>query len=140
MKTFHATRTISAPPERIWRIITNAPNYPKWEPWTIRIEGVIAPQETITAYTKLSPNRAFPAKVAVFEPPRRMVWVGGMPLGLFKGEREFLLEPRSDGAVNFTLREEFSGLLAPLLGRSIPDMTRPFEDFVAALKAEAERA
>jgi hypothetical protein len=27
-----------------------------------------------------------------------MIWSGGMPLGLFKGERSFTLAPRGDGA------------------------------------------
>ena len=39
---------------------------------------------------------------------------GGMPFGLFKGERTFTLTPRS-GAVEFAMREVFSGLLSPLI-------------------------
>jgi hypothetical protein len=69
-----------------------------------------------------------------------MVWTGGMPLGLFKGIREFILSPKEDGAVDFTVREEFSGPLLALMGRSLPDMTQPFQDFVNGLKARAEAA
>lgn len=140
MKSFNATTTIKAPAETIWKIITDAPNYPAWDPWAIRIEGRIAPGETVTAYTKLSPKQAFPAKVTEFKPGQRMVWTGGMPLGLFKGERTFILNPKGDGSVEFTLREEFSGPLLPLFASSLPDMTKPFQDFVAGLKARAEGA
>jgi hypothetical protein len=63
-----------------------------------------------------------------------------MPLGLFKGERTFTLSPQSQGATKFTLREEFSGPLLALIGRSIPDMTSTFEQFAAGLKSRAERA
>jgi hypothetical protein len=34
-----------------------------------------------------------------------MVWVGGMPLGLFKGTRTFTLAPGQGGATQFTMRE-----------------------------------
>lgn len=140
MKEYSATTTINASPETIWAILTNAPAYPEWDPMADRIEGRIAPGETITAYTKLSPGRAFPAKVTEFVPGQRMTWTGGMPLGLFKGERTFTLNPRASGVTEFTIREVFSGLLLPLIGRSIPDMTSAFQQFVAGLKNRAERA
>ena len=90
-------------------------------------------------HVALNTGRAFPVTVSQFEPARRMIWKGGMPLGLFKGVRTFTLSPRTDGAVDFTMREEFSGLLAPLIGRAIPDLQPAFDEFAAALKREAER-
>ncbi|HKP52098.1 MAG TPA: SRPBCC domain-containing protein [Chloroflexia bacterium] len=138
MKEYSATTTIEASPETIWAILTNAASYPEWDPMADRIEGRIAPGETIKAFTKLSPGRAFPAKVTEFEPSRKMVWSGGMPLGLFKGVRTFTLEPQGNGGTKFTIREVFSGPLLPVFGRSIPDMTSPFEQFVAGLKKRAE--
>ena len=140
MKAFQATTTIAAAPETIWALLTNAPGYPEWDPGVERIEGKIAPGEKITAYTKLSPGRAFPVTVTAFEPSRTMVWASGMPLGLFKGERTFTLAPQGSGSTMFTLREEFTGLLLGLIGRSIPDMAATFEQFAAGLKRRAERA
>jgi hypothetical protein len=70
----------------------------------------------------------------------RMTWSGGMPLGLFKGVRTFTLTPKGDGSIDFTVREEFSGPLLPMFAGSLPDMTKPFQDFVAGLKARAEGA
>jgi len=67
------------------------------------------------------------------------VWRGGLPLGLFVGERVFTLTPGSGGAVEFSMRETFTGLLAPLIGRTLPDMQPAFEQFADALKREAER-
>lgn len=69
-----------------------------------------------------------------------MTWTGGMPLGLFKGVRTFTLMPQANGSTGFTLREEFSGLLLPLIARSIPNQTKTFEDFAAGLKVFAEKA
>jgi hypothetical protein len=87
----------------------------------------------------MKPGRALPVTVATLDPPRRMVWLGGMPLGLFVGERVFALEPLRDGLVEFSMREAFTGLLAPLIGRTIPDMQPAFDEFAQALKREAER-
>jgi hypothetical protein len=138
MKTFGASTNIRAEPGTIWEILTDAPRYPDWDPWAIRIEGTIALGETVKAYTKLDPKRAFPAKVTEFVPGQKMVWTGGMPLGLFKGVRTFRLDLQEDGSVDFALEEAFSGLLFPLFAGSLPDMTEPFQDFVAGLKARAE--
>lgn len=67
-----------------------------------------------------------------------MVWRGGMPLGfLFRGERTFTLVP-TDGGVEFTMHEAFTGLFAPLITKSIPDLTPAFDEFAACLKRRAE--
>lgn len=139
MKSFSASDTINATPETIWAIITDAESYPEWDPNAIRIAGEIKAGGKVTALTKLNPKRAFPATVTEFQPARRMTWTGGMPLGLFKGVRTFELTPAGDGATRFSLREEFSGPLLPLFGRTIPDMNEAFRGFVAGLKARAEQ-
>jgi hypothetical protein len=36
------------------------------------------------------------------------------------------------------MREVYSGLFAPLIGRSIPDLQPAFDEFAAALKKQAE--
>src|SRR5262245_30576745 len=127
MKPFAASATIHAAPERIWSILTDAARYPEWNPTVDQVDGRIAPGERIALHVKLSPGRAFPVTVAAFDPPRRMVWRGGMPLGLFVGERVFDLVPRAGNLVEFTMREAFTGLLAPLIGRTLPDMQPAFE-------------
>jgi hypothetical protein len=138
MKSFHVTTAINATPETIWSILTDAAKYPSWNTTVDRIEGEIALGEKVTVHAKISPNRAFPVKVTEFVPGKRMTWSGGMPLGLFKGERVFSLDPNEDGSIEFSMREEFRGLLAPLIGRSIPDLQPAFEEFAQGLKKQAE--
>jgi hypothetical protein len=139
VKEFTATTTIQASPERIFEILTDASAYPQFDPSCERIEGTIAPGETIKAWSKLSPGRAFPAKVTEIVPGERMTWQGGMPLGLFKGVRTFTATPAPSGGVEFTLREVFSGPMLFLIGRSLPDMAPAFQGFVEGLKERAER-
>lgn len=140
MKSF-ATRTeIAASPEVIWSLLTDAPGYPRWSSTVARVEGTIAPGGKLKVFTTATPNRAFALTVTVFERPSRMVWSGGMPLGLFKGERTFGIAPGSGGRTAFSMREAFSGLLAPLITKSIPDLQPAFDAFAADLKRAAERS
>jgi hypothetical protein len=118
--------------------LTDASGYPKWNSTVDKIVGRIAPGEKIALYVKAMPGRSFSLTVAGFEPERQMVWTGGMPLGLFTGTRTFTLTPRPDGTVAFDMREEFSGLLASLITRSMPDLQSTFEDFARDLRRHAE--
>lgn len=140
MKSFQTATAIRATPDAIWAILTDAPKYPSWNTTVDKVEGRIAPGERVTVHVKINPGRAFPVKVTEFVPGRKMVWAGGMPLGLFKGERTFTLTPRNDGTVEFQMKEVFSGLLSPMIEKSIPDLQPAFEEFAAALKLRAESA
>jgi len=139
MKTFSASIAIRARPETVWSILTDAEAYTSWNTTVDRVEGKIRPGETVKLYVKLNPGRAFPVKVKEFAPPYRMVWSGGMPFGLFKGERTFRLKPLSDTEVEFSMTEIFSGLMSPLIEKQIPDMQPAFEEFALRLKERAER-
>ena len=95
------------------------------------------PAAEIKVVSEANPKRAFPVKVTEFAPGERMVWSGGMPLGLFKGDRTFTLA--ADGAATrFTMREEYTGPLLPMVWRSMPDLGPSFEQFAQGLKARAE--
>ena len=137
MKVYKASTTIQAPAEKIWNILTDAAGYPTWDLTMVRIEGKLALGETVKFFTKLS-AQAFPVKVTAFEPGRKMVLTGGMPLGLFKSERTHTLTANKDGSTTFHTEEIFSGLLLGVFGRTIPDLTENFQGFAAALKKRAE--
>src|ERR1700687_1588465 len=138
MKSFSTTAVIRATPERIWALLTDAANYPVWNPTVTKVEGQIAYGGKVTVYPKLHPGRAFPVKVTEFEPGKAMTWTGGMPLGLFTGVRTCRLTARNDGMVEFAMREDYSGLLETLIAKSIPDLQPAFDEFAAALKKRAE--
>jgi hypothetical protein len=137
MKSFAVNILIRATPEAIWAILTDGAAWPSWNPTVDKVEGSVAPGEKLKVFTRLSPGREFPVRVSEFSPPRRMVWTGGMPLGLFTGQRIYTLTPKR-GGIEFAMREEVSGLMAPLITRSIPDMQPAFDEFAAALKRRAE--
>jgi hypothetical protein len=138
MKSFAVSTLIRARPEAIWTLLTDAAGYPQWNSTVERIDGRIALGEKVTVHAKAGAGRAFPLQVAEFVPPQRMIWTGGMPLGLFTGRRSYILTPVSEGEVRFAMQEEFGGLLAPLIARSIPDLQPAFDAFAADLKRQAE--
>jgi hypothetical protein len=139
MKTFYATTWIQAPAARIWGLLTDTASWTRWNTTVDRVDGVVALGNTVKVYAKVSPGRAFPVEVVELVPPQRMVWRARMPLGLFTGTRTYALGPQQGGAVQFEMREEFTGLMAPLITRSIPDLQPVFDEFAQCLKAAAER-
>jgi hypothetical protein len=139
VKFYESNARIQAPREKVWAILTDASGYPEWNTAVDRVEGEIAPGRKIKLFVPLSPGRAFPLTVAEFQPPHKMVWTGGMPLGLFRGVRTFTLTPpAADGATDFRMREEFTGPMLPLIWGSMPDFSEAFVQFAEGLKRRAE--
>ena len=140
MKSYEATSTIQAPPDAVWAVLTDASAYTDWDSGVKRVEGRIAPGEKLKVESEASPGRAFAVKVTQFEPAKAMTWSGGMPLGLFKGVRTFTLTPAGEHATRFTVREEYSGPMLPLIWRSMPDLQPSFDQFARGLKTRSEAA
>ncbi|MEM6956858.1 MAG: hypothetical protein AAF645_14285, partial [Myxococcota bacterium] len=101
-----------------------------------RIEGELRDGGRIQIWTEVSPKRAFALRVSLNSDARAMVWEGGMPLGLFRGVRRFEVHPQENGS-RFFMQEDFSGLFAGAIVRSMPDLTPSFQKFAYALAASA---
>ena len=71
MKTFAVKTTIRATPERVWKLLTDAPGYPRWNNTVQKVEGRIALGQRVTVHPKINAGRAFPVTVAEFQPLRR---------------------------------------------------------------------
>jgi hypothetical protein len=138
VKFYEASAVIRATPEAIWPILTDAAGYATWENGVARVDGRIAPGETIRVVSEANPDRTFPVTISAFDPPRSMTRSGGMPLGLFRGVRTFSLTPQGDGTTRFDVREEYSGPLLGMMWRSMPDLGPSFSAFAQGLKRRAE--
>ncbi len=137
---FRTERVIDAAPAEIWELLTDAERYPEWNRSVVSLSGQIAEGETVKLVAAVSPKRTFALHVRDLEAGSRMVWEGGMPLGLFVGVRTFELHPLPDETTRFSMREEYRGALAPLIARSIPDLSESFDEFADCLKAASEAA
>ncbi len=137
MRFFDVSRTIDATPAQIWRNLTDPRRLAGGGLGITKIEGSIGPGEKFKLWSEVAPDRAFSLCVTAFEPERCMVWEGGMPLGLFQGIRTFTLLA-SGGVTKFAMREDYKGLLAPLVLRSMPDLDPSFKKFAKGLQTLSE--
>jgi uncharacterized protein YndB with AHSA1/START domain len=140
MYEFLTKSTIRAGPETVWEILTSAPCYAEWNPEIVAIEGRMALGERMRARVKVGSGaiRTVPLRVTAFEAPKCMEWTGGLPLGLFIGRRLFTITP-GDGAVEFRMLVQMSGLLAPLMVKAVGHRQTEIDSFSSALKVRAEQ-
>ena len=137
MRHYESSVLIEAAPEAVWAVLADASQYPAWDSGVTGVDGDIVDGGRITVHTEIDPGRAFPVLVAL-DPPRMMVWTGGLPLGLFRGVRTFSLDDAPGGGTLFTMHEEFTGPLLGLIWRTMPDLGPSFERFTRGLKAAVE--
>ena len=144
MRSYEATTKISAAADDVWRVLVDVGRYTEWDSGVVDVAGTVAIGNKLKITSAVNPNRAFAAKVTALHPPAvdragRMVWRGGIPLGLFTGERTFTVTPGSTGmSTTVHVREEFSGPLLGMIWRSMPDLQPSFDQFVAGLRAHVE--
>lgn len=142
MKELRTEISITAPPNRIWHLLTDFASYPMWNPFIRRAIG--EPREGAQLEIYLQPSGAkgmtFRPRVLKAEPDRELRWLGHFLIpGLFDGEHIFTIEPLEAGRVRFVQREIFRGFLVPLFARWLEkDTRRGFEEMNMALKLRAE--
>lgn len=123
---------IQADPAIIWTLLTNAPDFSRWNSTIVSIGGEIHLDEWIKLKSTLDEKRTFKIKVKEFEPEKRMVWGDG------KGTRVFTLTQGEQGIVTFVMHEKMGGLMFPMYSKFIPPFDESFEHFAADLKRESE--
>jgi len=116
----------------VWKLLTDASDFPRWNSTVTSIEGKIARGEKLGLKVKLDPKRTFKLKVKEVITEKHMRWGDAM------GNRDYTLTP-IDGGVNFTMTEKISGPLFPLFAGMIPPFDDAFNQYAADLKAEAEK-
>jgi hypothetical protein len=134
---------IDAPPESVWRVLTDFAAYPDWNPFIRRIEG--SPTEGSQLRVRIEPpggrGMTFKPTVLAAEPNRELRWLGRVVLPkIFDGEHRFTLEPAGEGRTRLAQSEAFSGVLVPILGRMLSATVHGFEEMNQALKARVESA
>ena len=142
MKELLSEIEIGAPAERVWRLLTDFPTYPQWNPFIRRIRGEPTPGERLEVRIEPPGGRGMTFRPTVLnaEPNRELRWLGHLLVpGLFDGEHSLTIQPLEENRVRFVQREAFRGLLVPLIGRSLDNNTQQgFEEMNRALKERAE--
>lgn len=131
------TAVIAANPAKIWRLLTNIEDQPRWNSTLTSMEGRAELGGTVKMQVPEAGERVFKVKVTAYEQDREMVWTDGNPV-MFQGVRTYRLTPNSDSTTTFEMGEVFSGLMLPLIVGKLPDFKPIFERYAADLKKEAE--
>ena len=134
--TCRVTLSIHADPERVWRLLTDAKDFPRRNSTVTSIEGQIREGERLRLRVP-GTDRMFTPKVSDVVPNQHMN-IGGLA-PLFRGVRRFGLMRREEGSTDFAMEERFSGLMLPLIRRSPPDFGPISERYANDLKDAAER-
>jgi len=136
-RAYEASAFIEAAPKVVWTVLTATAEWPDWDSGVTKVDGSLSLGNKLTITVAANPGRAFPVKVTHVDAPARLVFRGGMPLGLFVGERVYTLAPEGAGT-RFTMREKYTGPLAAMIVKSIPDLGPSFRQFADGLKKCAE--
>jgi len=137
-RAFEATSHIAASPAEVWPVLTDVAAWPTWDSGVVSVEGAFGLGGKLTVTVAANPGKAFPVTVKEIDEPNRMVFRGGMPLGLFVGERTYTLAAEQDGT-RFTMREEYTGLMAGMIVKSIPDLSPSFHQFADGLAQRVQQ-
>lgn len=141
MQSIETSIIIDAPPAQVWQVLMNFDRYPQWNPFvkSIKGEAKMGAHLECTLQPEGMKPQVFKPTVVALELEREFAWLGKLGIsGLFDGEHHFQLIPQDDKTL-FIHKENFNGILVPLLLALIGDKTRRgFEAMNRALKQRVE--
>lgn len=139
MRQVSAEIHISAPPKRVWAVLTDLARYPQWNPLFREASGQITPGSRLTLKSVHPANGRLMTvrpKVLAAEPGRELRWAASLP-GIMTGEHSFTLSP-ADGGTHLVQTETYHGLLARMSAKTISRTQAKFAELNQALKQQAE--
>ena len=129
---------IHAPAARVWALLTDAKRFPDWNSTVTSIDGEIALGHALALRVPLDPKRTFRPKVTKLVANREMEWRDGFA-PMFRGIRTWTLDEKPGGVTEVVMAETLSGLMLPMIRKSLPDFAPAFETYAADLKRAAEK-
>ncbi|HEY0135886.1 MAG TPA: SRPBCC domain-containing protein [Nannocystis sp.] len=141
MKEIRTELVIAASAGRVWDILVDFARYPEWNPLTPEATGELHPGSTLRLRVVAGREMRFAPVVQRVEAPYMLRWRGVIGHRLvFSGEHWFSIEPLGPQQVKFMQGEVYSGLLVPLLARTLERDARPaFEAMNRTLQRRAEQ-
>jgi hypothetical protein len=131
---------IEAPAKDVREVLFDFGDYPKWNPFIVRVDGSVSKGNTVNVTVKpvgktpLSGNTVVTALTDT-----RIAWTGSLAIpGLFRGDHEFIIEELGPNRTTFHQNEKMSGIIIPFF-----DFKPEAAGFVLmneALKKRAEKS
>ena len=133
---------INAPLEKVWHALIDVESYPRWNPFTTRVETSFVVGKPAILYVTMNGQhqRVEHEVITVYEPQHAFAWgsIMGAPI-ILKANRWQIVEPLDTEHTQYETYETFDGLLVPLIMALYrKDIQRGFESVGAALKEYVE--
>ena len=142
MKTLSSEIIIDATIEKVWKILTDFPVYPDWNPFIINISGELKQDSFLNVTLKIEDRKesTFKPKLILVIPGEKFCWRGSLIVkGVFDGTHYFVLEKTEDNKTHLCHGENFRGLFAgPILKKIGNPTLSAFNLMNQALKEKAE--
>ncbi|MGB5811628.1 MAG: SRPBCC domain-containing protein, partial [Polyangiales bacterium] len=139
MVTYETEIIIDAPPEEVWRHLTDFDQHERWtQHFVLRGRPEVGTRAHIE-FSLLGRRNSVPVRIERADEPRELRWRGG-PKGIVDGSHFFLLEGRNGNSqTRFRHGEDFSGVLAPVVWAFLKAELGPsYSGFNEDLKRRAE--
>jgi hypothetical protein len=109
---------ISAPPSRVWEVLTDFSHYPDWNPFILELKGDVRLGATIRYHFEFPRGIRIwtAAKILTFERERELRWEAHfLTPTIFGGEHYFAMDAMTGSGTVFYHGEIFRGLLLPVV-------------------------
>lgn len=118
---------INASREKVWKVLMDFDKYPEWNPFIISLLGKPKLRERlkVTIQPQGSKPMVFKPRVTMHERYKKFAWLGQLWMtGIFDGHHMFEIEEVAPNSCKFIHREQFNGLLVPMLWKNLDTNTR----------------
>ncbi len=107
---------LNAPLEKVWPMLIDVENYPRWNPFTSRVETTFVIGEPAILYVTMNGQhqRVQHEVITIFEPSHAFAWASilGAPF-ILKAKRWQIVEAVDDRRPQYETDETFDGLFTP---------------------------
>ena len=137
-RLFDIAVDISAPPDRVWEVMTDVEKWPEWTESVHDVKRLDKRPFGIGSRARIKQPKFLPAvwEVTEFDPGRSFTWVTRSPGMVASGRHR--VEPTAHGS-RATLSVAYSGLLGGLVAKVLAGITDRYLMFEAAgLKQRSE--
>ena len=133
---------IQAPKEKLWAILADLEEYPKWNSVVTHVQGKLLEGNAIKLKLRFQSGKPKPAVCQVKKIESGSYFLLTQTIlgsGFLHMEHYFMLEETIPGTVIFTQKWEMYGLMARLFKHPLSKSLRSFERMNKELKALAEQ-
>ena len=143
MKEIKTELEIMASSERVWQVLTDFPNYSKWNPVMVQVKGEAKVRTKLEIHlrTRGGKNRIYKPTITKVQPNRELRWFGkSLFPGMLNGERIFTIHSLGINNVRFFHIQIFTGLAVYVAGSRLDrDIRDTLNEMNVALKKQVEQ-